>query len=152
MAQTTELEHILNQGFRYALSLTANEEDAYDLVQNSYLKILEKEKPLVISYLIRTIRNGFIDKKRKDRFQLNWFSQQKGKEIQEPNYGVEPYLEKILNQLPTKKREIIFLAIVQEYTAQEIADLMEIPRGTVLSILHRTKKELREKMQEQKIS
>lgn len=152
MGQTTELEHILNQGFRYALSLTTNEDDAYDLVQNSYLKILEKNKPMVIAYLIRTVRNGFIDKKRKDRFRLNWFSQQKGKEAQEPNYGVEPYLEKILNNLPDKKREIIFLAIVQEYTAQEIADLMEIPRGTVLSILHRTKKELREKMQEQKVS
>jgi len=152
MAYSTELEHILNQGFRYALSLTTNEDDAYDLVQNSYLKILEKNKPLVISYLIRTIRNGFIDKKRKDRFRLNWLSKQKPNKSQEPNFGVEPYLEKILNKLPDKKREIIFLAIVQEYTAQEIADLMEIPRGTVLSILHRTKKELREKMQEQKVS
>ena len=39
---------------------------------------------------------------------------------------------------------VLFLAAVEEYTAQQIAELLEWPRGTVLSMLHRTRRKLRE--------
>lgn len=36
-----DLDDLLNQCYRYALSLTQSEDDAFDLVQNSYLKLVE---------------------------------------------------------------------------------------------------------------
>ena len=148
MAYSSELEDMLNQGFRYALSLTGDEDEAYDLVQSGYLKILEKNKPLVVSYLIRIIRNAHVDKKRREKYRMRWAVRTKADKSYEQELGGEPYLEKVLAEFPERNREIMFLAIVQEYTAQEIADLIGLPRGTVLSILHRTKNRLREKMQE----
>ena len=41
--------------------------------------------------------------------------------------------------------------IVEEYTAQEISDLMNIPRGTILSILHRTKQKLKVQLTEKQV-
>ena len=63
MAYSEELEDLLNRDFRYSLSLTKDEDLVFNLVQNAYLKICEQDKPLVISYLITTIRNNSIDQK-----------------------------------------------------------------------------------------
>ena len=142
------LEKLLNRAYRYALSLTHSQDDAFDLVQNAYLKILEKEKPLLISYFFPTIRNLFIDNKRREKLQFNLSSKLFQEDIQEPIFTTEPYLEKIISQLPSRNREIIFLSIVEEYTAKEIATLMDIPRGTILSVLHRTKEKLKEQLRE----
>ncbi len=143
-----DLDDLLNQAYRYALSLTLNENDAFDLVQNSYLKLVEKRKPLIISYFIITIRNQFIDDRRKQKVKWDWLSKLHPSTSYEPNFTVEPYLEKVLSELNVKEREIIFLSVVQEYTAQEISDLMTIPRGTVLSILHRMKLKMKNKLKE----
>ncbi len=144
----SELNEILNRGYKYALSLTNDKNDSFDLVQSSYLKIVEKNKPLIISYLITTIRNLFIDNKRKEKLKLNWIKMATPKTSYKANFTTEPYLEKILSQLSTRNREIIFLSILEEYTAQEISDLMKIPRGTILSILSRTKQKLKIQLNE----
>ncbi len=148
MVYGKDIEDLLNQAFRYALSLTHDEEDAFDLVHSSYLKVQEKGKPLITSYLIRTIRNLHIDLKRKEKLKISWIKRSNKKESYEPNVSVEPYLESLLSQLSERNREIMFLSIVQEYSAQEIADLLGTPRGSVLSILHRTKHQLREQLKE----
>lgn len=151
MVYSEKTDELLNRGYRYALSLTYHHDDAFDLVQGSYLKIVEKNKPLIISYLITTIRNQFIDEKRRDKIRLKWEKQLSNKDGYEQGIGVEPVLEKLLSTLPPRNREILFLSIVEEYTAQEISDLMSIPRGTVLSILSRTKKKLHADLQEKSI-
>ncbi|MEQ9265672.1 MAG: RNA polymerase sigma factor [Balneolaceae bacterium] len=152
MADSDETDELLNRGYRYALSLTLHHDDAFDLVQDSYVKLVEKKKPLVISYLITTIRNQFIDEKRRHKVRLKWEKNLSDKDTSyEPGGEVEPVLERLLSTLEPKKREILFLAIVEEYTAQEISDLMSIPRGTVLSTLSRTKKKLQVELQEKSI-
>ncbi len=148
MVYSKELEELLNRGYRYALSLTHNKDDAFDLVQNTYLKLVEKSKPLIISYLITTIKNQYIDNKRKENLRFKWQNKKNQETSYEPNFTVEPFLERILSELSPKEREIIFLSIVEEYTAKEIADVMAIPRGTILSILSRTKQKLKLKLKE----
>ncbi len=143
-----ELNEMLNRGYRYALSLTNNKDDSFDLVQTSYLKLIEKNKPLIISYLITTIRNLFIDSKRKEKLKLNWIKKSTPKTSCQANYTTEPNLERILSELSDRDREILFLSILEEYTAQEISDLIKIPRGTILSILSRTKQKLKVQLNE----
>ena len=54
-----------------------------------------------------------------------------------------PALHRALGTLRPDERETLFLAVVEGYTAQEIADMTQRPRGTILSLLHRTKEKLR---------
>lgn len=150
MTYSEELEKLLNRGYRYALSLTHNNDDAFDLIQSAYLKLVEKNNPLIISYLITTIRSLYIDNKRKENLKFKWQNKTIQTNSYEPNFSVEPFLEKILYELPIRDREIIFLSIVEEHTALEISNLMNIPRGTILSILSRTKQKLKIKLEENK--
>ena len=73
-------------------------------------------------------------------------------EITEP--GVEPVdptangftdeMQAALGRLPVELRETLLLVVVGELTHQEVADLLEIPLGTVLSRVSRARKRLRE--------
>jgi RNA polymerase sigma-70 factor (ECF subfamily) len=49
-----------------------------------------------------------------------------------------------LAQLPDELRESLLLVVVGELTHQEVADLLEIPLGTVLSRVSRARRRLRE--------
>ncbi len=150
MNNSPELEEILNQGYRYAIVLTKNKDLAFDLVQDSYLKTLEVNAPLQLPYFIKVIKNKFLDAQRRKQVKKKWMEKSTVQlSVLQPN-GVEPYLEKVINELPIKQREILILSVVEGFTAQEISDLMEIPRGTVLSILKRTKDKLRTQLNEQK--
>jgi RNA polymerase sigma-70 factor, ECF subfamily len=53
-------------------------------------------------------------------------------------------IESALEQLPVKFREIILLCDVEEMSYQEMALLLEIPIGTVMSRLSRARKAMRE--------
>ena len=112
---------------------------------------MEKKKPLNIAYLIKTIRNLHIDQKRKKLVRFKWLNTQKKPKSYLQKVGVEPVLEKLLDQLKDRDREILLLSIVEEYTAKEIGELMDISRNTVLSILSRTKKKLKEALKENEI-
>lgn len=48
-----------------------------------------------------------------------------------------------LEKIPASFREIVILADVEEFSYREIADLLQIPAGTVMSRLHRGRKLLR---------
>jgi len=148
MAYSKDLEELLNRAYRYSLSLSHNEDMAFDMVQNAYLKICEEKKPLIISYLITTIRNSFIDQKRKQKTKFKWLNSIKFKKSYEPTANVEPNLEKLLAKLKDRDREILLLAVVEEYTAKEIGELLDMPRNTILTILSRTKKKLKSQLQE----
>jgi len=148
MAYSEDLEDLLNRGFRYGLSLTHDEDLAFDLVQSAYLKICEENKPLIISYLITSIRNKFIDQKRKEKTKFKWLNSINFKKSSSQPNSVEPTLEKLLSKLKERDREILLLSVVEEYTAKEIGELLDMPRNTILTILSRTKKKLKSQLAE----
>ena len=53
-------------------------------------------------------------------------------------------LHRALEQLPAPYREVILLCDVEEMRYQEIADLLQVPIGTVMSRLSRARKRMRE--------
>jgi len=53
-------------------------------------------------------------------------------------------MQRALSQLPEELRETLLLVVVGELTHQEVADLMAIPLGTVLSRVSRARNRLRE--------
>jgi len=60
---------------------------------------------------------------------------------------VKEKLEEGLSMLDEKKREIIILRDIEGFSYREIAELLKIPLGTVMSRLHEARKELKRVME-----
>jgi len=145
-------KELLNQLFRFAISLTNNDDHAYDILQTcveKYLKadLTDIEKP--VAYLKRMIRNEFIDQTRKKRFYqdvdddaLCKISDQDSLNAVslEDIFVQQSEVTALLGTMQPEEREILYLWAVEEYTIEEISHIKQIPRGTLLSKLHRLKK------------
>ena len=138
----------LNACYRYALALTGNQQDAEDLVQEGWLKLsgrfgFKPDRPL----LFRTVRNLFIDQTRRQRRVEDYRSRHVEHNTESvPCLGSASAefsnIEKPLQNLRNIERETLFLSVVEGYTASEIAKLTGMTRGSILSMLHRTRRKL----------
>lgn len=145
-----ELDELLQSGFRYAFSLTHDHDAAEDLLQEACASILRIQGPWTKGYLFATIRNRFIDHYRHDQ-KLTLIALD-GIEVEWEGAPDHPFgdavqsgaLQQALGTLRPEEREVLFLMFVEGYTASEIAELTDRPRGTVLSLGHRARQKLRE--------
>lgn len=138
------LDDLLHRGYRYALSLTHNSETAQDLLQDACLRISRRGGPWSIRYLITTIRNRHIDLQRRSS-KLDFTSLDEFDLIGDVDVTMrsfDPQLERALAQLNEDERELLYLSVMEGYSASELAKLTKRPRGTILSSLHRSKKKL----------
>jgi RNA polymerase sigma-70 factor, ECF subfamily len=55
-------------------------------------------------------------------------------------------LERALEELPEKLRMVVLLSAIQGYTLEEVAEMLEVPLGTVKSRLFHARKQLAEKL------
>jgi len=146
---------LLNDLYRYALSLAHDEQQAYDLLQSCCEKVLQKPGAMkqLKPYMLRMIRNQFIDQYRRTKLELVVDSElAQHTETEEQNSLLE--LEKImidkqhvaliLQELSHQDRELLYLWAVEGRTVQELAQQTDTPRGTLLSRLHRLKNRLRQ--------
>ncbi|MDH5447228.1 MAG: RNA polymerase sigma factor [Gammaproteobacteria bacterium] len=143
----------LQQLFRYACALTANEQSAYDLLQDAVERCLRKppNKPSsLLGYTRSIIRNQFIDT---GRHQQRFPHDELDTDQTPINIDIrsledilidEKELEDIWQLLEPIDREIMFLWAVEEYSVNEISTQLEIPRGTILSRIHRLRKRLKQ--------
>jgi RNA polymerase sigma-70 factor (ECF subfamily) len=154
-------EDLLQHAFRYALSLTHDEALAEDLVQEASVSILSAGGPLDRGYFFTVLRNRFIDGYRRqkkfphfsierttpDGDPLPEIGRPEDLDWQAPDVLANGALHRALGQLRPDDREIIYLTVVEGYTAQEIADMTDRPRGTILAIMFRAKRRLREMLE-----
>jgi RNA polymerase sigma-70 factor (ECF subfamily) len=75
-------------------------------------------------------------------------ARERGLEIEVP--GEDPLanqftdeMQAALDQLPQRLRETLLLVVVGELTHQEVADMLEVPLGTVLSRVSRARQRMR---------
>ncbi|MDD1795083.1 RNA polymerase sigma factor [Enterovibrio sp. ZSDZ42] len=145
-------EALLNQLYRYAFSLCHHEPQAYDLVQSCCEKILknEDEATHTKAYMMRVIRNEFVDHCRRNQLELITSSEFiEGDENDSYAFNAlekmtidEQHVDILLNSMSAKERELLYLWAVEGFSIQEIATLTDIPRGTLLSRLSRMKARL----------
>ena len=146
----------LNGFFRYAMALTANKQDAEDLVHTGIERALKggfstiENKP---AYIRTIIRNAWYDELRKQRIRnevttdLNDTAGLNEIEIPTSMLEVNPVdiiiseieLERVWGKLADQQREILYFWCVLGMTAAEMAKELKLPRGTVLSRIHRLK-------------
>jgi RNA polymerase sigma factor (sigma-70 family) len=137
-------EKDLNSFFRYALSLTHNDELAYDLVSHGVEKVLSR--PFVLNkkaYAKTCIRNKFFDEYKRSKKIVEYSEEEEGLEYLEESHINKDLVAKLLDELDSQERELLYLWAVEDYTILEISKLKKMPKGTVNSQIFRIKKRLR---------
>lgn len=146
----------LNQLYRYALSLTNNKDQAYDVLQISVEKYLRANTQAVekkLAYMKRIIRNEFVDQTRRNRFYqdiepeaLNRVNDERSLTTLtlEDVFVQQSEVESLLASMKPEERALLYLWAVEEFTIDEIAKSQQLPKGTVLSKLHRFKKRIQQ--------
>ena len=150
---TDDLDDLLQRGFRYALALTHDRPFAEDLVQDACLNLTRRGGPWKLSYFFATIRNRFIDRTRQMAI-LKFHPLNGAEEPIAPAAFADDELERALGELRPEERELLYLSAVESLSASDLAAQTGRPRGTVLSILHRAKAKLRQRLSgdEQRLS
>jgi RNA polymerase sigma-70 factor (ECF subfamily) len=144
----------LNRLYRYCLSLTRHSDDAYDLLQSAIEKFLHRDPPTPdkrLAYLRQIIRYHFIDDYRhRQLVQMESLEEVNlldvGTQTLDQMMMDQQTLEQVWQQLTPEASELLYLWAVEGQTAQQIADELAQPRGTILSRIHRIRKKLLEAM------
>ncbi|MFV0497712.1 MAG: RNA polymerase sigma factor [Candidatus Fimivivens sp.] len=138
--------------YRVALYTLGNEQDAQDTVSETFVEAYKGIKNLRDEGSFKRWMMTILSVRCK-RHIAGYIKERKNVDIDdlldEPSVpdGIEPS-DKIsvwdaVNTLAEEERQIIVLATVQGYTTREVAEMLELPHGTVSSKLHRALKKLR---------
>ncbi|MDQ8205508.1 RNA polymerase sigma factor [Pelagicoccus sp. SDUM812003] len=143
-------EQLVRAARQYAYSLSQNESDAQDLVQQSWMKLLSKYGEVANRRILFTsIRNLWYDQLRRQK--VVSFSPLEG--APEPHthqdFGYSVDMESALAQLNPRERQSLYLNVVEGYTAREIGERLDTPRGTILCDLTRARAKLRKLFSEE---
>lgn len=154
--------------YNFAYHLTYNEDDAEDLVQETYLKafrFIDKyhEGTNAKAWLFKILKNAFINQYRKKTkaptkvdFEdiINYQNEEDGTNYSSYTDLREEMFQKMMgdevtnaiNDLPVDFRVVILLCDIEGFSYEEISKIVNIPIGTVRSRLHRARNMLREKL------
>jgi RNA polymerase sigma-70 factor, ECF subfamily len=151
---------LFDQLYNLAHWLTGNRTDAEDLVQETYAKALKgfrsfEQGTNLRAWMYRILRNTFLTS-RSGLAAQNTFSLEDDAQPDEVTaHSITPELLVLrqessqtvmdaLAALPVGHREIILLCEVEELSYKEIAQILAVPVGTVMSRLSRARKLLRQ--------
>lgn len=162
--ETDMLPHIKSL-YHFAYRFTNDEDDANDLVQDTYLKAYRflnsfERGSNAKAWLFRILRNSFINNYRKASKEPNKIDYEEAEnylntgraafsdsiDMREKMFRglIGDEVSKALNSIPVDFRIVIILCDIEEFTYEEIAKIINIPIGTVRSRLHRARNMLRE--------
>jgi RNA polymerase sigma-70 factor (ECF subfamily) len=167
---------LLDGLYRFARTLAGQEPDAQDLVQATYLKAMERFDSFepgsnCRAWMMRIMRNTWIDQLRRRKMagptlaleeELLYAPQESAdpsgpsspSDPSEPSalanmldrFSDEEVIHALL-ELPQTQRAALFLADVDGLDQREVADVMDLPVGTVKSRVSRARAVLREKLE-----
>jgi len=140
--------------YRFAMSLTRTESDAGDLVQETFLTWAAKGHQLrdatrVKAWLFTTLHRNFLASRRR----AVRFPQVEITEVEAELPVVDPAsvnrldaraVVELLGQVDPQFQAAVALFYLEDYAYQEIAEILEVPLGTVKSRIARGLAQLRE--------
>ena len=137
--------------YRLAFSYMKNEQDAMDVVQESVYKAMKnagqvKDEKYIKTWLWRITINTAVDATRKQSKFVS--DEQVAEEGREDHYEDMDVLN-ALETLDERERTVIILKYVEEWTIGDIAAMLKENPNTVKSILYRSLKKLKVKVEEQ---
>lgn len=155
-----------NRLYHIALRLTRNKQDAEDLVQETILNAYAgfrtfREGTNLMGWLYRIMHNSWINSCRKKRrrqaevsvgsisddqlaaYAVRTVNEVRSAEVTALESLPDTEIKAALMSLHEESRLAIYYADVEGFSSREIADMMNIPVGTVMSRLHRGRRRLR---------
>jgi len=151
---------VIDSAYNLARWLAQNDHDAEDLVQETYLKAFRNFHSFQAgtnfrAWVYRILRNTFLNSRTgaKATSSISLDSEDEGPELAIDNNTPETVLMKRLDsesvksaidRLPLHYREALLLCEVEEMSYREIAEILSIPIGTVMSRLARARRLLRQ--------
>lgn len=140
--------------YRFGYSLAKNEHEAGDLTQQTFFIYAEKgsslrDKSKVKSWLFTTLYREFLRRKRKDQRMDSYEPEM----LEVVSGSVEPHIRRSLDanlavealeEVDEVYRHPLSLFYLKDLSYKEIAEVLDVPIGTIMSRLSRGKAQLRE--------
>lgn len=149
-----ELKDLLPALRRFAYSLTGSMADADDLLQNTVERILTRDMPSDVDltkWAFRICRNVWIDecRARKVRRDATENPELSDGQVTDGEHQTTKEIEwsrvdAAMSRLPEDQRQIISLVAIQGMPYKMVAEILEVPKGTVMSRLARARAALSE--------
>lgn len=148
---TCYAERYIDTVYRVAFNYLKSATDADDVTQNVFFKLLKEKKPFendghVRNWLIRVTINEC-----KNIVRSRWWKTESFEDyaatlaFEDPSHSDLFYA---VMDLPKKYRLPIYLYYYEEYSTQEIAQILKLPKNTVCTHLKRGRELLRKALQE----
>lgn len=145
--------------YRVARRLARSDDVAQDLVQETYLKAYrafgryEVREFGIKPWLFRILHNTFLNRQARQQRAPRATDQQNLEQLHadpKSQGGVggldlehlDEEVKQAIDSLSDEFRSVVLLWATMEYSYQEIAEILEIPIGTVMSRLHRARQQL----------
>ena len=153
--------------YNFAFRLTLDEDDAKDLVQETFMKAYRfinsfETGTNAKAWLFRILKNSFINNYRKKSKQPSKVDYQEVESyynsdsvnesittdlrVETVQHLIGDEITNALNSLDVDFRTVIILCDLEGFTYEEMAKILDIPIGTVRSRLHRARNLLKEKL------
>ena len=141
-----------DQLFRVALRLVRDHERAEDLVQEAYLQAWRSFHRFeagtnLQAWMYKIMFNLHYSQLRRGKHEVQPIDEMIAETIAydppTPQFVTEEEVQAALNRVPKDFQIPVILADIEEFSYNEIAEFLQIPRGTVMSRLHRGRKLLR---------
>jgi RNA polymerase sigma-70 factor (ECF subfamily) len=139
--------------FRAAWALCGSREDAEDLVQETYARVLAKPRFLRneddLGYLLRTLRNTFLNQKRTESRRLRTAPLPDELDVVADPRATDPAVAleaaevyAAVAALPADYRDVLVAVDVTGLSYKEAARALRVPEGTVMSRLYRGRRQV----------
>ena len=143
----------LDRLFRAAWALCGSREDAEDLVQETYAKVLARPRLLRheddLGYLLRALRNTYLTARRTESRRPRTAPMPEGREPVEHRPDVDPAaafaareVYAVIASLPDHFRDVIVAVDVAGLSYKEAAKALKTREGTVMSRLYRARNQV----------
>ena len=158
-------ERIKNMCYSIALKITNDTGLAEDALQSAFEKIMEhKEKYFSLpclkrdAYIVIMVRNKAIDIMRGKKYTTSIWNDISEEALENsPFFDVEEtvisndsynQLDEMVNALPPIYRDVFRMKYVYGFSIDEIANILEIKKGTITKQLERARQKLKQKIEE----
>lgn len=150
--ETKLIEYIPNLR-RYAVALTRNNAcHADDLVQDTLERALKKHSLWIRNsnlraWLFTIMHNLFINQVKKSALYVHEnIEDHEHKQSTAGDPSQDYFLTQLkqhMDDLPIRQKEVMLLVSLEGFSYEEVASILDIPVGTVMSRLHRSREKLR---------
>jgi len=159
----------LDAMYNFALRLTSDPNDAEDLVQDTIVKAFRffssyEKGTNAKAWLFRILKNSYINNYRKKSKQPNQVDYDEVSSFYETIRAdrtdtsdledrmfrelIDDDISNALEELPEDFRTVVLLCDVEGFTYEEIANMLDVPIGTIRSRLHRGRNLLKAQLME----